>query len=148
MPHTHHGAILGTDTHAWECVVWALRDRSQANLSLRLHLLFQNEFQETALLPRQLPAHVTWCSQDKGRLQGLENRSVPRTGDSATLAPRPARQHRLGAGSHAPWTLPPWPGLPWSGANPPLALLPSSWAGMLLGERDFCNLLKARAQKN
>ena len=52
VPHAYLGAVLGTGSHVWECVVWALRDRPLANLSSRLHLLFQNEFQETLLLPR------------------------------------------------------------------------------------------------
>lgn len=89
VPHAHLGAVLGAATHAWDCALWALRDRPLANLSSWLHFLFQNEFQETLLLPRKLPAHVSWCSQDEWRLGVLESRSIPRTGDSATPAPRP-----------------------------------------------------------
>ena len=148
VPHAHLGAVLGAATHEWYCALWALRDRPLANFSSWLHFLSQNEFQETLLLPRKLPAHVSWCSQDERRLGGLESRSVPRTGDSAAPAPRPTLQRRLGAGTRVPGTLLPWPGLPWSGAQSPLALLPSSWAGMLLWGARFLDLLKARAQKN
>ena len=88
VPHTHLGAVLGAATHAWDHALWALRDRPLANFSSRLHFLLQNEFQETLLLPRKLPAHVSWCSQDERRLGGLESRSVPRTGDSATPGPK------------------------------------------------------------